>query len=306
VIAHLFPKELPMPAWIGRHMPLNPSPTGALRTARAIGCDAIQIFVGNPRGWTPPEDDPAQIEKWAEALRAQQFGNIVVHAAYLINLASIAEITRTRSIHLLRWTMERATAIGASDVVLHTGSHGGDGLEVGLDRLVVGLEQITEGLAPGARLLLENDVGAGNTIGGRFDALATALDRLRDTWSDRVGICLDTAHLWGAGWDIGTPDGARATLDAAGSAFDLGCVAVVHLNDTATALGGHRDIHARLGEGIIGLEGLRALLRDPRLAHATVLLETPLKTLPGSDATDWDDERQRIAFARELCGFPGQ
>lgn len=285
---------------LGRHMPLSPTPAAALRAAREIGCDAVQIFVSSPRVWAPPAPNPATTADLVAALRAGEFRPVVIHAAYLINLASNTEATRIRSDQLLRWTLERAAAIGAAEVVLHIGSHGGDGYSVGMERIVIALTAIARDLPAGPRLLLENDVGAGHTLGAAFDSLDDLLTPLRATWGERLGICLDTAHLWGAGHDIGTPATARAVLDAADAAFGLRHVQVIHLNDTDTTLGGHRDHHVRLGEGVIGLAGLRALLRDPRLCQATVLLETPIVTLPESDQHDWDDDRQRVSVARAL------
>ncbi len=286
---------------LGRHMPLGSRPGAHLRIARDIGCDAVQIFASNPRGWAPPAENAGDVTALATALSDLGFACVVIHAAYLINLASNSAETRAKSIRLLRWTMERGAALGATEVVLHTGSHGGDGLALGVDRVVAGLEEVGAALGPGPRLLLENDVGAGNTIGGRFETLAAMMARLGDSWDQRMGVCVDTAHLWGAGFDIGTPAAASATLDGIAGAIDLDRVSVIHLNDTKTALGGHRDMHARLGEGIIGAEGLRAFMRDPRLARATVLLETPINKLPDSDEHDWEDDRRQITAARALC-----
>lgn len=285
---------------VGRHMPLEGRALRALETARGIGCDAIQIFVSSPRIWAPPAEKPVEIAALGRALRELAFAPIVIHAAYLLNLASANPETRAKSLGLLRWTMERGAAIGADAVVMHIGSHGGDGLEIGIERLVAGLATVARDLPAGPKLLLENDVGAGNTIGSRFDAMGETLARARPEWGDRIGVCLDTAHLWGAGYDIGTPEATAATLATIDSAFGLDQVGVIHLNDTVTKLGGHRDLHARLGEGIIGAAGMRAFLRDPRLAAAGIILETPIVQLADGDSNDWDDDRERIAFARRL------
>jgi deoxyribonuclease IV len=173
-------------------------------------------------------------------------------------------------------------------------------MEVGMARLAEGLAAVGEDAPAGVHLLLENDVGAGSTIGADFTTIGQALVEARPLWGERIGVCIDTAHLWGAGHDIGTPEAAGATLAAIDAAFGLGTVRVIHLNDTTTTLGGHRDLHARLGEGIIGQAGLRALLGDARLDHATVILETPIKQREGTEDNDWDDDRTRIDFARQL------
>jgi len=291
-----------MPSLLGRHMPLESSPLSAFRTARQMGCDAIQLFVGNPRGWSPPVDIPSDTTLFIQGLREQSFQQVVIHAAYLINLASATEATRQKSATLLRWTLERGHVIGASSVVMHTGSHGGDGLATGTQRLIEGLIPVLTDLRGDVRLLLENDVGAGNTIGSQFSALAEVLAALDEDFGDRLGVCIDTAHLWGAGYDIGTPAAATAVLDTIDATIGLSRVKVIHLNDTAVSLGSHRDLHARLGEGIIGQEGLATLLQDERLQEATVLLETPImKDTAGK--LDWVDDQQRIAYARELAGL---
>ena len=286
---------------IGRHMPLDANARQAFTTAQTLGCETIQIFVSNPRGWQPPAENLVEVAALAKELRAGGFAPVVIHAPYLINLASSTDETRARSRRLLRWTLERGAAIGADAVVMHIGSHGGAGLATGFARLVEGLQDVLTDLPPGPRLLLENDVGAGNTIGSRFDAMADALAQLDDPFGARLGVCLDTAHLWGAGHDIGTIAAATATLDEIEQTIGLRRVIVIHLNDTTTALGGHRDLHARLGEGIIGAEGVQTFLRDPRLAHAAILLETPIKELPDKQGHDWEDDRQQIVRARQLA-----
>nr|MBA3825972.1 hypothetical protein [Ktedonobacterales bacterium] len=132
-------------------------------------------------------------------------------------------------------------------------------------------------------------------------AIGQALAVAQPEWGERIGVCIDTAHLWGAGHDIGTPEAATTTLAAMDAAFGLAAVRIIHLNDTTTALGGHRDLHARLGEGIIGADGLRTLLRDARLAHTAIILETPIKLREGTEEHDWDDDRTRIDYARQLA-----
>ena len=300
---------------IGRHMPVAPRPTEALRLTQRIGGDALQIFVTNPRGWRAPAPRPREEEAF-RALRTE-LGRwpVVVHAAYLVNLASPNDEFYEKSVENLRVTLERAALFDASSVVFHIGSHTGSGEEAGLGRLREGIHRALDGSPPSVRLLLENDVGGGGKLGARFEPIASVLDALPEH-ADRLGVCLDTAHLWGAGFDIGSPDAVAATLAQAGAAFDLKRVWVVHLNDSRGALASHRDHHARLGEGTIPLEGIEAFLRAPQLAHATVILETPLSLIgDGPDGgegdetketsaaqVDWDAERRRLFQACELAG----
>lgn len=287
---------------LGRHMPTGSKPAQAMRQAREIGCDAAQIFVTNPRGWRAPDANPAREAAFRRA--AEDFGQcpIVVHATYLINLASPRDDIFTNSVTLLRATLERAERFGAASVVFHIGSHGGAGEEAGIARLAEGIRATLDGTPEQVRLLLENDVGGGGKLGYRLENLAAALDCLPE-YAARLGVCLDTAHLWGAGFDIGTPERALATLAQADSILGLQRVPVLHVNDTPKGLGSHLDNHARLGEGIIPLAGLAVFLRASALAHTTALLETPLPELqPG--VTDWVKERAFMLRAHELAGLP--
>lgn len=276
----------------GRHMPLNAKPVRAAEIARQLGCNSIQIFASNPTGWRPPEGDPKASIAFAEAARTLDLNPVVIHAPYLINLASPDEVIWEKSITLLTWTLQRGTLLNAQYVIFHTGSHKGTGIEAGIERIVQAIERILPVTPPEVMLLLENDVGAGNSLGGGFEQLATILARLPQ-FADRLGVCLDTAHLWGAGYDISTAEGVQQVLRQFAATVGLANLKVLHLNDTKVALGSHRDIHARLGDGIIGAEGFRALLTDPRLDHVAVIMETPIQT--GEDGKeDWEHDKQHF------------
>jgi deoxyribonuclease-4 len=288
---------------LGRHMPTGSKPVQALEQARAIGCDAIQIFVTNPRAWAAPEQRPE--EEAAFRAAAEELGwPVVVHAAYIINLASPREQVFAPSVTLLAATLDRAERHGASSVVFHIGSHTGAGEEAGLARLVEGLDRVLARSASPVRLLLENDTGGGGKLGYHLENLATVLDRLPQH-ADRLGVCIDTCHLWGAGFDIGTPEWAGECVAALDRTIGLARIPVLHVNDARVGLGSHRDVHARLGEGQIPLEGLAAFLRHPGLAGTTGLLETPLpETQPGK--TDWVREGELMLAARRLAGLPDE
>lgn len=283
---------------LGRHMPLNAKPLKAVETAREIGCNTIQIFASNPTGWRPPVDNAASCAAFAQA--ASNFGldPVVIHAPYLINLASPEDEIWDKSINLLRWTLQRGALLGATYVVFHTGSHRGSGVEVGIARIALAISRILPETPPEVMLLLENDVGAGQSLGHSFEQLGAVL-KLLPEYSERLGVCLDTAHLWGAGHDISSAESTRQVLEHFDEAVGFARLKVVHLNDTAVALGSHRDVHARLGEGIIGEEGLRTLLRDPRLDHVAVLLETPIKT-DEDGKEDWGHDKLQIERAKGL------
>jgi deoxyribonuclease-4 len=283
---------------IGRHMPTHSNAVRAAQIAREIGCECIQIFASNPTAWRPPADDPASCQAFALATREMALRPVVLHAPYLINLGTTDNVIWEKSVALLRWTLRRGGLLGASHVVFHTGSHKGAGIETGIERIVLGIEQILPETPESVMLLLENAAGAGNALGNTFEQLATILNRLPH-YQERLGVCLDTAHLWGAGHDIGSAEAVARVLQQGDETFGLRRLEVIHLNDTEVALASHRDLHKRLGEGIIGEEGLGTLLRDARVAHCAVILETPIKQ-DEQDKEDWEQDALEIAKVRHL------
>ncbi|GHO44439.1 deoxyribonuclease IV [Ktedonospora formicarum] len=286
---------------IGRHMPTGSKPVKATELAEQIGCDAIQIFASNPTGWKPPVMDEQSGSAFASAAREHHLDPVVLHAPYLINLGTLDETIWEKSILLLSGTLQRGAQLGASYVVFHTGSHRGAGVPTGLARIAQGIERVMAETPEEVMLLLENDVGAGNSLGRDFESLATVLAHLPQ-YRGRLGVCLDTAHLWGGGHDIGSPEAAQQVLQHFDETVGLQRLHVLHLNDTEKALGSHRDVHKRLGEGIIPTEGLRTLLRDPRMAHVALILETPIQT-DEQGKEDWEHDAGQIAYARSLCAI---
>lgn len=290
---------------IGRHMPTHSNAIRAAEIAQQLGCNAIQIFASNPRGWQPMAGDVMDCAAFAEAARDCGLDPVVIHAPYLINLASPDEVIWEKSITLLRWTLLRGALLGAKYVIFHTGSHRGSGVEAGVARIAGGITRILAEMVPGLsecpQLLLENDVGGGNALGHIFEHLGAVLDLLPQ-YKERLGTCLDSAHLWGAGYDISDEALVQQVLRHFDETVGLSRLHVIHLNDTKMALGSHRDVHARLGEGIINEEGLRALLTDPRVEHVVVLLETPI--LLGADGKeDWEHDKRHFELASSLMGL---
>jgi deoxyribonuclease-4 len=291
---------------IGRHMPTHSRAIRAAEIAQQIGCNAIQIFTSNPRSWQPTADDAIDYGAFAQATHNLDLCPVVIHAPYLINLASPDEEMWVKSINLLRWTLQRGALLGAQYVVFHTGSHRGSGVEAGVARIAEAIKHILSEIAPAMNelgqgmpvLLLENDVGGGSSLGYNFEQLRAVLDLLPQ-YGEHLGVCLDTAHLWGAGHDISSAASAQQVLQHCNVVVGLSRLHVIHLNDTKVALGSHRDVHARLGEGIIGEEGLHALLTDPRLDDVAVLLETPIK-LREDGKEDWEHDKQQLELAKRL------
>jgi deoxyribonuclease-4 len=286
---------------LGRHMPTGSKPVKAAAIAREIGCNAIQIFASNPTGWRPPADDPKGNAAFAQAARDCGLDPVAIHAPYLVNLASPDELIWEKSITLLRWTLQRGGLLDATFVIFHTGSHRGSGVDAGIERIARAIERILPETPPSVMLLLENDVGAGNSLGHSFEQIGGVL-HLLPGYAGRLGVCLDTAHLWGAGHDISSAASVQQVLQQFDEAAGLELLKVIHLNDTAMALGSHRDVHARIGEGIIPADGLQAFLSNPRLLHAAVVLETPIKT--GDDGKeDWEHDKQHLQRVKSLMGI---
>ncbi|HEX4204330.1 MAG TPA: deoxyribonuclease IV [Ktedonobacteraceae bacterium] len=285
---------------IGRHMPTHSRLVRTAELAQQIGCEAIQIFASNPTGWNTPNIDAAACYAFAQATQEHQLAPVVLHAPYLINLGSPDDANWEKSIALLTWTLQKGELLGAQYVVFHTGSHRGSGVEAGIARIVQGITRVLPQTPPNVMLLLENDVGAGNALGHSFEQLAAILALLPE-YAERLGVCLDTAHLWGAGHDISDATSTLRVLQHFDETVGIPRLKVLHLNDTEKALGSHRDVHTRLGEGIIGSAGLHTLLTDPRLAHVAVLMETPIKT-DEHNKEDWDHDTQQVAHAKMLAG----
>lgn len=261
----------------------------AARRSRQIGARALQIFTDNPTAWRrrpePPLEAPAFIDYGArEGLRS-----IAVHASYLINLAGTAEPFASQSRAGLIVEMQRASSYGATLVNTHIGSHRGVGAEAGLARIVDNVSAVLDASPRGTRLVLENSSGGGEMLGSRVEELARILDGV-GAEADRFGFCLDTAHLWGAGYDISTVVGATGVIDRFAELLGMERLAMIHLNDSRSTLGSRADRHEHIGAGQIGSLGLGALLRDPRLAHSTFIMETP-----GVDE-GWDAVNMRRAW----------
>jgi deoxyribonuclease-4 len=248
--------------------------------AAAIGADAVQLFVQSPRAWRFPNHDPAVLESFSERAREAGIEATTVHAIYLCNVASPDEELYEKSVATLRSTMDTACAIGADGVVFHVGSHLGSGFDAGLERVVPALEKVLERCSDDTWLLIENSAGTGGTIGRSLEELATLVDRLDR--HPRLGVCLDSCHLWASGYDVTDPAALDALLDELDSLVGLDRLRALHVNDSATPLGSNRDRHANILEGEMG-ERLSVFLGNPRLQDLPALLEVPGRSGKGPD-----------------------
>jgi len=257
----------------------------AARRARQIGAGALQIFSDNPTAWRRRPEPPSDAGRFIAYCTAEGISPVAVHASYLINLAGAAEPFATQSLTGLIHEVQRAPAYGAALVNTHIGSHRGEGAEAGLQRLAARLASVLAEAPHGVRLVLENSSGGGGMLGSTIEDLARILEAVPGQ-TEALGFCLDTAHLWGAGYDISTPEGVAGVVDRFEVLIGLDRLALVHLNDSKSLLGSHGDRHQHLGAGNIGAAGLSALLRDSRLARRTTfVMETP-GTDEGYDAVN--------------------
>jgi deoxyribonuclease-4 len=266
-----WPAEAPA---VGIHLGLRGGLLRAARRTRQIGATALQIFTDNPVAWRRRPEPPADSSAFVDYGAREGIRTIAIHASYLINLAASAEPFASRSRAGLIVEMQRAPAYGATVVNTHIGSHVGVGREAGLRRIVDNVRAILDESPPGVRLVLENSAGGGDNLGSTIEELAVILDGV-GARADRLGFCLDAAHLWGAGYDISTAAGSAAVIDRFAELVGLEHLALVHLNDSRSTLGSRSDRHEHVGAGRIGPIGLGALLRDPRLSASTFIMETP-------------------------------
>jgi deoxyribonuclease-4 len=265
----------------------------AVRRSRQIGARALQIFTDNPVAWRRKPEPPADAGAFIAYAEHEGIETIAIHASYLINLAGSAEPFAAQSRAGLETELQRAPDYGATLVNTHIGSHRGVGAATGLRRIVEHVTAAVTASPPSVRLVLENSSGGGDLLGSRLEELASILDGVSaaaGAAADRLGFCLDTAHLWGAGYDVSTVDGAMAVLDRFDELLGIERLALVHLNDSRSLLGSRADRHEHLGAGKIGPHGLGAILRDPRLAAVPFIMETP-----GADE-GWDAVNMRRAW----------
>jgi len=258
---------------LGVHIRIGKGLVRSLDYAQELKCEAIQLFSGNPNSWAIKPLHPEIAGQFA--LRAAELGiyPTILHTPYLVNLASPDTDIWFRSREVLADAVKRAHLMRADFVVTHIGSHKGSGLETGISRI---RESVLFALdvSPGPTIVLELGAGAGHSVGSSFEEAANILSRLEEV-GDRVGICVDTAHLWGAGYNISTADGVVATFDRFDRLIGIDRLKVVHLNDTQVELGSRKDKHYHVGKGRIGLEGFRAILNLPRLHDLPGIIETP-------------------------------
>lgn len=275
---------------LGAHLSIAKGLPQAVRDALEVGANTFAFFTRNPRGGAVRNMPDEEIREWRVARQEAGMFPIVGHLPYTINLASGKLEAREFGRATLRDDLERAGRYGCEYLVMHPGSHTGDGADVGIERIMEGIAFALD--APGdTTLLLEGMSGQGTEIGGTFEQLNAILTGLGRP--SRLGVCLDTCHMYAAGYDVASADGLERTLESLDGTVGLDRVRALHVNDSKFGLGTRKDRHAPLGEGELGRAGLRTVLHHPFFRRLPWILETPIE--------DWREYADHIRVAREIA-----
>jgi deoxyribonuclease-4 len=282
------------PVRIGAHVSIAGGLERALERGAAVGCDVIQIFSRSNQQWAARPIDAEAVAAWRAARVRTGVEPMMVHACYLLNLAAPRKWLREKSWRALAEELERCALLGIPHLVIHPGAHCGDGEAAGVARIAAAIERAYAAQPDNpTRLLLENTAGQGTSVGHSFEHLRDIIGAMK-SGSDRVGVCIDTAHTLAAGFDITTVDGWERTFERLEATVGCDRVAGFHVNDSKTPVGSRVDRHEHLGRGHLGLGALRCLVNDPRFAGLPMVIETPK---PSDDA-----DRVNLAILRALAG----
>jgi len=259
---------------LGAHMSIAGGIDLAPLRGREVGCRTMQLFTKSSNQWRARPLPPEEIERYRANLRATGIAPAVAHDSYLINLASTDAELHRKSMAAFLEELERAEALGIPFLVTHPGAHVGAGEEAGLRQVANSIRELLKRTKDyQAQVIIETAAGQGTSLGHRFEQIAVLLDQIG--LPERTGVCLDTCHIFAAGYDIRTPEGYADVLGAFDAIVGISCLKVIHLNDSKRELGCRVDRHEHIGKGNIGLDAFRCLLADPRLKGIPMILETP-------------------------------
>ncbi len=278
----------------GIHVPKQRTMTATAEYARDIGCETMQIFSGNPMSWRTGRLDPRDAEGFVTVTRAAGIAPVLVHTPYLINIAGPDPELKRRSTEGLVDALERAADLGAGPVVVHAGNHKGSGLDAGITAAHETIAAALDRARGGATLAIENGAGMGTAIGVTLEELGRIVEPFP---ADRVGVLLDTAHLWAMGYDMRIPEEVERLADDTESGPGLDRLYALHANDSLKELGARRDQHAMWSDGVMGFGALRNLIRSPRIGDVPSVFEVP------GDTPEFD--RRRLASMRRRDGRYG-
>ncbi len=254
---------------VGAHASVAGGVHNAVDEQREFGGNCGQIFSHSPQVWQEPNLEDDNATQFRDASAEHDIGPWVIHASYLVNLATPKEDLRERSIQSLQQEVDAAATLDIEYVNVHLGAHTGAGVDGGLENAATALDELD--VPDSVTVLVESDAGSGTKLGGAFEHLATVLDRS----GQDLAVCLDTAHVFAAGYDLSTPRAVEETIAEFDDVIGLDSLACVHLNDSKHACGTNKDEHAHVGEGLIGEAGMRALVNHDAIRDVPLVLETP-------------------------------
>ena len=259
----------------GFHISIAGGFSKVVERAKVRGCETIQFFSRNPRGWKYSPLNRNEVEEFRSSIKSSGLFPIFLHLPYLPNIASKDSKFYSRSIDSIVTDLERAVLLGAQYLVIHIGHRMGTPEDEAIEAVSQGIDQAFERVKNSVILLLENTAGQGTEIGYNFEQMQKIIDAVKG--KKRIGVCLDTAHAFEAGYDLSNKDGLERTLENFDQTIGLKRLHLLHLNDSKAPLGSRKDRHWHIGEGYIGLEGFRYLINHPLLKHLPGIMETPRK-----------------------------
>ena len=269
--------------FIGAHVSSAGGIHTAIDRAEEMGADSVQVFTQSPRMWRPTNHPPENFERFKERRAEAGIDGVLCHALYLINLANPKDDFYDKSVAALSNTVDVGCAIDADGVVFHVGSYLGAGMDAGLERVVRAMKKVLARCSETTWLLMENCAGTGATIGRSIEELAVIFDRLGG--HPRLGVCLDSCHLYASGYDVTDEAALDAMLCELDDSIGLDRLRALHVNDSAAPLGSNRDRHANIGDGLMGKK-LGVFLRHPKLQSLPAVLEVPGEDGHGPNAAE--------------------
>ncbi|NTV61968.1 MAG: deoxyribonuclease IV [Oscillochloris sp.] len=280
----------------GAHMSISGGVSKAFARGVSVSCEAMQIFSKNERQWNAKPIPPEEVAAFKAEQQRTGIGPVIVHDSYLINLAAPGDELWEKSIAAFSHELERCDLLGIPYLVTHPGAHTGSGEEAGLEREALALNRIfAAGIGGSTVVLLETTAGQGSALGNRFEHLARLFELV--PYHDRMAVCVDTCHIFAAGYDIRDAASYQSTFAEFERIVGLDRIKCFHLNDSQKDLGSRVDRHNHIGQGCIGLEGFRLLVNDPRFAGLPMIIETP-------KGDDMAEDRTNLSLLRSLVGNP--
>jgi deoxyribonuclease-4 len=274
---------------IGAHFSIAKGLHEAIYTAKSYGCNALQLFTKNATTWKERTITEKEIVLFEKARKETGIDEIAAHASYLINIASPDRKKHSMSARALKQELIRSSALKIAYCILHPGAHMDDTMDAGIQKIADTLNDIFEQTSgKSTRLLLETTAGQGTIIGHTFEQLARIMEKIEN--KARVGVCLDTCHIFVAGYDIRTEAAYHQTIDTFASVLGLETLFAIHFNDSKKDLGSRVDRHEHIGKGFIGMPAFECFVNDSRFFHVPKILETP----KGGGMKDWDKQNLEV------------